>query len=148
MKTHEDYSGVIQYSEDLITYRSAVRDWTVRISDIRLIVEYTTANGPYVDDYFFVFLTAPEGGWHEASYYAKGMEKTLQLLGQKLGAVMEVRLCKSTDFKTRILWPPGLKDKELMDVIPSKKQSFWHKLTNFGVKDITLSKAALEAFER
>jgi hypothetical protein len=33
-------------------------------------------------------------------------------------------------------------------VIPSKKQSFWHKLTNFGVKDITLSKAALEAFER
>jgi hypothetical protein len=147
MKTRDDYSGAIQCSEDSIAYHSAGGGWSVRISDIRLIGEYTTANGPYVDDYFFVFLAAPEGGWHQASYYAKGMEETLRSIEQNFGTPMQLFLCKSTDFKTRIIWPPRLKGRELMEVIPPKKQSLWHKFTNLGVKDIRLSKAALEAFE-
>jgi hypothetical protein len=146
MSRRDEYSGEIQCSGDSITYRSAGGDWSIRISDIKLIGEYTTANGPYIDDYFLVFLTAPEGGWYEASFYAKGRDGALELLGKKLGALIEAALYSSTDYKTRIIWPPKLKGQEMMEVIPPKKQSFWRKLFDLGDRDIILSKAAREAF--
>src|SRR6478735_5383040 len=91
--TNEEYSGELECSDELLTYRSGVGDWTIPISAIRLIAEYTNSDGPWIDDYFFVFLTAPEDGWHEASFYAKGREATLRALEQKIGAPLECGLC-------------------------------------------------------
>ncbi|MFA5193828.1 MAG: hypothetical protein WC740_24220 [Verrucomicrobiia bacterium] len=81
-----EYSGELRCSEDVITYRSSAGDWSVPIAEIRIIGEYTNTDGPYIDDYFFVFLTAPEGGWHQASFYAKGSDETLAALSRSLGA--------------------------------------------------------------
>jgi hypothetical protein len=146
MKKHDDHSGKLECSGDLLAYHSASGDWSVSISAIRLIGEYTNSDGPYLDDYFFVFLTAPEGGWHEASFYAAGRDDALRAVEKKLGAPIEAGLCDSTDYRTRILWPPNLKGQALMEVVPRAKDSFWQKLS--GSKDITLSRAAREAFER
>ncbi len=69
----ENKSGEISFADGVISYRIDGGGWTVNLQDVRLIGEYTTANGPLIDDYFFVFLTAKENGWHEASFYASGL---------------------------------------------------------------------------
>jgi hypothetical protein len=140
----DDFSGEIRCADDSISYRSSSGDCSLPISAIRLIGEYTTSEGPCIDDYFFVFLTAPEGGWHQASFYAKGRDEALQLLGEKIGAPIEAGLCNSTEFKTRIIWPLRLKNQAMMDVLPPTKQNFWQKL--IGERMIALSPAAREAF--
>jgi hypothetical protein len=143
-----DYSGELRCGGDVITYHSAVSEWAVPIADVRLIAEYTNSDGPYLDDYFLVFLTAPEGGWHEASFYAKGRDEALAALSTSMGAPLQCGLCNSTVYKTRIMWPPQLKDQELMEVLPPKRQSLWQKLTNSGARDLRLSAAAHKAFEK
>lgn len=146
--TNQEYSGVLECSDATLSYRSGVGDWTILISEIRLIAEYTNSDGPWIDDYFLVFLTAPEGGRHEASFYAKGREAALGTLEKRIGARLECGLCGSTDYRTRILWPTDLKDQVLMNVIPRKKQSLWQRLTDSGARDIVLSAAARQAFTR
>jgi len=84
-----DYSGELLYNAGVVTYHSALRDWTVPFVDVRLIGEYTNSDGSYLDDYFLVFLTAPEGGWHQASFYAKGREETLAALSKDLGVPLQ-----------------------------------------------------------
>jgi hypothetical protein len=145
---HADYSGELRCSGDVIAYHSAAGDWSVPVAEVRLIGEYTNFDGPHLDDYFFVFLTAPEGGWHEASFYAKGRDEALAGLSRSIGAPLQCGLCNSTQYKTRIMWPPQLKDQELMEVLPPKKQSLWQKLMHWGERDIRLSAAALSAFEK
>ena len=146
--TNEEYSGELECSGESITYKSGVGCWSVPISDIRVIAEYTNSEGPWIDDYFFVFLTALEGGWHEASFYAKGREATLRALEKKIGAPIECGLCDSTEYRTRIIWPSDLKDQALMDIIPPKKQNLWQRITDSGSRDIVLSAAARQAFTR
>ncbi|MFN0069226.1 MAG: hypothetical protein ACKVYV_16520 [Limisphaerales bacterium] len=144
----KDYSGELSCDGDVITYHSSLVDWSVPIKDVRLIAEYTSSDGPYIDDYFFVFLTAPENGWHEASFYAKGSDETLAILSRSVGAPLKCKLCASTEYRTRIMWPPHLNDQELMEVLPPKNQSLWRRLTDSGARDIRLSAAARQAFER
>lgn len=144
----KDYSGELRCDGEVIAYHSALGDWSVRITDVRLIGEYTNSDGPYVDDYFLVFLTAAENGWHEASFYAKGRDQTLAALSRSIGSLLECGLCHSTQYKTRIMWPTHLKDQELMEVLPPTKQSLWHRLTDSGARDVRLSAVARQAFEK
>jgi len=141
---HADYSGELKCSGDVIAYHFAAGGWSVPIAKIRLIGEYTNSDGPHLDDYFLIFLTAP----HQASFYAKGRDEAFAALSRSIGAPLQCGLCNSTHYKTRIIWPPQLKDQELMEVHPPKKQSFRQKLMHWGEKDIRLSAAALSVFEK
>ena len=143
-----DHSGELRCSAGVITYHSAGGDWSVPVADVRLIGEYTNSDGPYLDDYFLVFLTAPEGGWHQASFYAKGRDEALAELSRSVGAPLECGLCDSTHYKTRIMWPPHLRNEELMEVLPLRKQNPCQKFLHWGERDIRLSAAALKAFEK
>ena len=101
-------SGQIQLDGDVIRYRSSrYGNWDLPVSDVRVIGEATNDSGPFADDYFFCFATGP-GMWLEASFYAEGRDEFLRALGEKLGSPLECRLCNSTDFASRVLWPPAL----------------------------------------
>ena len=112
----------IQLDGDVIRYRSAVYgDWDLPVSEVRIIGEATNQSGPFADDYFFCFATGP-GMWREASFYAEGRNEFLSALGAKLGSPLEAGLCHSTDFTSRILWPPSLAGEPMFryDDIPTK----------------------------
>jgi hypothetical protein len=144
--TPEEYSGDLRYANGIISYRAGHSSWSLSVSKVRLIAEYTNSDGPYLDDYFFVFMTAIEDGWHEASFYAKGRDEFLAGLSAELGVSLECGLCNSTNYKTRILWPESLKGQPLMDVVPPSKQNWWRKLTDSGTRELKLSTAAREVF--
>jgi hypothetical protein len=101
-------SSRIRLDGDIIRYRSRVYvDWDVRVSDVRLIGECTNQDGPFADDYFFCFATGP-AVWFEASFYADGRDEVLSALEATLGSPLLNGLCHSTDFASRVLWPPTL----------------------------------------
>lgn len=139
-------SGVLSCQAGILAYESKRLSWILSVSDIRLIGEYTTANGPYIDDYFFVFLTAIEGGWHEASFYALGGAEALHGLGEELGAILEPGLCNSAHYKTRIMWPSNWRGQELMKVAPQKNTGLIPRILSSGSFDIIPSKAMREVF--
>ena len=150
MKEGEDHSGELKCTDDLLSYRAAGGSWSVKISDIRLVGEYTTANGPYIDDYFLVFLTAFEDGWHEASFYARGRDEMLAAISRKLGAPIETGLCDSAQYKTRIIWPEKWKGQDLLEVIPAeRKKGLWNRVWGLQMPDeVVPSKAMREVFSK
>jgi hypothetical protein len=148
MSIEKDFSGELRCVDGLLSYKAEGVSWNLKISDIRLVGEYTTANGPHIDDCFFVFLGAFEGGWHEASFYARGRDEVLPALGASLGAPIETGLCNSTHYKTRIIWPPRWRGQELMEVLPPKKKGLLARLFDSGDRDIVPSKAMREVFEK
>lgn len=77
-------------------------------------------NGPYVDDYFLVFVTGNEAPWQEASCYAEGKDKFLSDLGSKLNFKFDTKLYASTDFASRIIWPLTLSGASLFNFVDEK----------------------------
>lgn len=74
---------------------------------VRVIGEYTTQDGPLVDDWFVVFVLG-EQEWVEVPCYAGGVPDSLRNLGSILGTSLELGLQTSTDFASQVLWPPSL----------------------------------------
>ncbi len=123
-KLHESgrisfFQGVVEYiiPDEPVSYR---QNWTLPLSEIRLIGEYTNSDGPHLDDYFFVFVLA-DGSWRQASFYAVGREAFLLALGKEIGSELECGLCSSTKLKSRILWPEGLCGQTLFTFARSPK---------------------------
>ena len=92
--------------------------WSLPISELELLGEYTDPNGPYVDDYFLVFVTRPEHSWYEASFYAEGLDELLKHLGQALGFEPPYGLVNSTDYNSDVIWPPEVKGQTLFKFVP------------------------------
>ena len=138
----ENQSGEICLKDGVFSYRIDDWEWAVRLTDVRLIGEYTTANGPYEDDYFLVFLTAKENGWHQASFYSTGSQELMAALGKELDISIELGLISSVEYRTRILWPPSLQGKPLMQVVPKQTGlgRLWTRIT--GNEDTVLSDEA------
>jgi hypothetical protein len=142
MTKQDDTSGEIALVGGAVVYRVSGAGWTVNLADVRLIGEYTTENGPFVGDYFLVFLTAEQSGWYEASLYATGLDSFLTELGVALGAPIRLALCGSTDWKTRAFWPPSVEGEPLLITVPraTRLGRLWQSIT--GHRDLVLSDEA------
>ena len=109
----ENLSGQITLAGEVVNYStpektaSYYQNWSLSISQIRIIGEYTDSNGPYLDDYFFVFVLS-DCSWRQASFYAEGRDSFLSELGSKLGHKLACGLCNSTSLKSRVMWPEAL----------------------------------------
>lgn len=84
--------------------------WSINVCDIVVIAEYTTVGGPHVDDYFLVFVTREQGEFYysNVTMYAAGIDESLTKLESILGCSLEFRLQSSTDWNSRVVWPPEL----------------------------------------
>jgi hypothetical protein len=122
-------SGKFWLDDDVAHYESRTYDsWQARVADIRLIGEVTNQNGPFADDYFICLVTADDGCWLEASFYAKGRDEFLRKLGERLGQPLELQLCASADFASRILWPSRLLGQPMFKFTEVVPHGFWQRL--------------------
>ena len=109
-----DNKAVIGLEGDSLVYREQGTElWRTSLSAVAVIGEYTTANGPYIDDYFLVFVTTPEMHHFHGSFYAEGRDVLLASLTKRLGTPVECGLCNSTELTSRCLWPPPLAGRPL-----------------------------------
>ena len=107
-------SGRLVCKDGFIRYSSGCYGtWELPITDIRIIGECTNENGPDLDDYFFVFLTASRSEWWEASFYTDDREVFFATLAPSFHEIAPLGLVGSTTFNSRVLWPPKHHGREL-----------------------------------
>ncbi len=80
------------------------RLWRVATDQIQVVGEYTTSAGPYMEDYFLVFVR-DRNTWYEVPVSATGMDRLLQSLSRHLESELSLNLGNSVDLRSRVLWP-------------------------------------------
>lgn len=90
--------------------------WSLPIRSIVLVAEYTTNEGPYVDDYFIVFVTAENGKLYfsTCSVYSAGRDEALSSLQKHLGSPIQLELEGSTEWRSRVAWPAKMVGMEYL----------------------------------
>lgn len=91
--------------------------WRTPISSILLIAEYTTNEGPLLDDYFVDFWNLEGGSFLLArtSFYAAGRDDAFARITKELKANLTFGLTGSTEWASRIMWPPELEGHPYLD---------------------------------
>ena len=90
--------------------------WKLPIPALVLIGEYTTNEGPYKDNYFIEFVSVEDGEafFSRVSCYAEGLEQAFSGLEKTLGQPLLLELYASTDWNSRVVWPPALSGKPFL----------------------------------
>ena len=90
--------------------------WKFPISCLVLIGEYTTNEGPYKDDYFIEFVTVEDGKtfFSKISFYAEGRDQAFAILEKILSQPLILELYASTDWNSRVVWPPALSGRPFL----------------------------------
>ena len=91
----------------------------IDINDIVVIGEYTNSEGPYINDWFLIFITK-DGHWQSIPLYANNIDELTQFLGDKFHQDFnETCLANSTEWKSIIRYPIHLIGKTLFTLTPS-----------------------------
>jgi hypothetical protein len=107
-------SGRLSYDAENLRYTSAVfGSWSIAVDSIGIVGEYTNQDGPFLDDYFLIFVGKSRQEWWQASFYAEGREAFLLAFEKKFPGVNQLGLCGSTSFESRVVWPPRHHGKPL-----------------------------------
>ena len=134
-------SGVLSIDGPTLSYASPdYGNWQISISEIIAFGEYTTDNGPYIDDWFMVFVTR-DFNWVEASNYCAGANDIRTALAQRWGVEsLYGKLWGHTDFASRVIWPTDLADQPLFK-FTERHQTTREKIQSFDMglidKDLT-----------
>lgn len=134
-------SGVLSIKDSTLIYASPdYGNWQIPISEIVTFGEYTTDNGPWIDDWFMVFVTR-DFNWVEASNYCAGCDEVRDYLAKHWGVdSLYGPLALSTNFDSRAIWPSEIAGQPLFDFV-ERPQSILDKVKSFGMglldKDIT-----------
>ncbi|HLK06725.1 MAG TPA: hypothetical protein VKV30_02230 [Candidatus Angelobacter sp.] len=104
--------------------------WRTPISSILLIAEYTTNEGPYVDDYFVELWSLEDGSLLNArtSFYAAGRDDTFARIAAELKADLTFGLTGSAEWASRIVWPPELAGHPYFDFRDVKSANLKEKM--------------------
>jgi hypothetical protein len=126
--------------------------WSLPIESIILVAEYTTNEGPYVDDYFLVFVTSEEGELHfsTCSFYSGGRDETLSALQQRLGSPISLGLQGSTEWRSRVAWPIKMAETEYFTFTEAPAKTMTEKLKKRllgATQEYSISKPVREYLE-
>lgn len=134
-------SGVLMIDGPTLSYDSPdYGAWQIPITEIAAFGEYSTDNGPCIDDWFMVFVTR-DFNWREASNYCTGSDTVRNALADQWGVgSLYDKLWGHTDFASRVIWPLALANQPLFE-FEQRQQSNWQKIKSFGIglidKDLT-----------
>jgi hypothetical protein len=114
-------SGILRFDNSVIACTSQhYSSFSLPLAEVAVIGEFTTDNGPVIDDWFLVFVRRDGSEWFEASMYAGGIESLREQLSAALGSSIIGSLAASTDFASRIIWPVALAGRPLFTFSPSQ----------------------------
>ncbi len=140
----DQYSGTLTHSAGVLEYtRSGQAVWRLPSDQIAVVGEFT--DGSLGDDYFLVFVSEA-GECFQASFYAVGRDACLASLAECLGLVVQPGLSNSTEFRSRVLWPPKLFGQALLAPAGPQQSGLASRLASalgFGRIEIALASPIL-----
>lgn len=116
----ENSSGIVRLQGDTVFWDYNNKNiLQIDLNDIAIIGEYTNSEGPYLDDWFLVFVTK-DGQWQNIPWYANNIDELTQYLSNKFHQDLNVTyLANSIEWKSIVLYPTHLKEKALFTLTPS-----------------------------
>ena len=100
------------------------------------------------DDWFIVFVTS-EKDWKQISEYTPGMLEMLKALGTHFEAEIIGSLFASTSWKTNIIWPQQVAEREMWDVRVENPTTLFGRLKKalgFTSQQLILTEVAASVF--
>lgn len=114
----------ISISDHIIIFESdEFSRWTLSIDTLKVIGEYTTQEGPFVEDHFLVFVDI-ENKLYEIPVAADGLTEVLNKISLLIKYELKISLYFSTEFKSRVIYPEILKDEDLFTFVRTKTSKF------------------------
>jgi hypothetical protein len=96
--------------------------------DVLVVGEFTTESGPYADDYFVVVVLRTGNVVEVPTDAADEIHAELERL---TGTALAVGLANRTDFASRVLYPPALRDHPLYEFTPAPRAAgLLHRLAD------------------
>jgi hypothetical protein len=116
--------------ESIQCSRDGERLWRTAISDVVLLAEYTTSEGPWGDDYFLLVKSIENGHLMEARVtdISGGFEQFLVALSRYWKTPLQLGLVQSTEWSSRVLWPPTLAGEKYFKLTPVAPDGFWERV--------------------
>jgi hypothetical protein len=101
--------------------------WCLRKEEIVLVAEYTTAAGPFGDDWFLVFATANKITYFTTCpIYSDSRGAAEEFLSAQFS--VELRLAKSTEWNSIVLWPKALEGRNLFEFSDGEPRNWRERL--------------------
>ncbi len=127
-KDNAHQSGILSLDGHIISYVSShFGSFSVPVAEVAVIGEFTTDNGPFIDDWFLACICR-DGNWFEASAYADGFNDVLEGLSAILGTSVCCELYGAADFASRIIWPSSLAGHPLFEFSGAAGAGFLQRL--------------------
>lgn len=112
---------LIRVIEDcrVLTYQDSGHEtlWQIPLDNVVLLAEYTTDEGPFLDDYFLIFVTKENetSRFVTASFYSDGLDDVFARMTQFWNSEIQLALHGSTDWASRVVWPAELVGQEYFE---------------------------------
>jgi hypothetical protein len=103
--------------------------WDLIAEQILCLGEATTESG-LLDEWRLCFVTDQHGAWLEGSMSALGRNDALHWLSVRLGCSLEVKLANTRAFRSRVMWPPELRERPLFQY----QVPYWRRLFSRGLR--------------
>jgi hypothetical protein len=113
----KNMSGVVVLEEDVIKWMyDGELLLSIKLADIAVIGEYTTAAGPWMDDWFIVFVKK-DATFYQIPFYAEGREELIHFLNAELVPNPFIgMLVNSTRWTSIVNYPDAIKAKPLFQL--------------------------------
>ncbi len=114
-------------------FRRGVSSWEVTPDRILCVGEATSESASRAEDWLICLVTDVQGAWVEASLYSHGRNDALQWLSLALSSSMEVKLANAPPFRSRVMWPPELRERPLFEFqVSPLRRVFGRSLRRLG----------------
>lgn len=128
--------------------------WSTPIASIVLSAEYTTNEGPWLEDWYLVIKFVEEAHLMEVRIHDSvigGFSVLLQALGPRMHTALDLGLVSSAEWNSRVMWPASLKDEKFFTLDPIAPMGMWEKLRYgcFGAQlSLSLTKPVQDRLRR
>ncbi|MBC6113148.1 hypothetical protein ACFOG5_19600 [Pedobacter fastidiosus] len=126
------HEGIKLLNQHVIRTVGSQTIFTIPVEEIKAIGEFTTAEGPFLDDWFITLIT--KNRCYDISMNINGIDDLLINLEMVFRIKLSCQLTNSTSWKTRIMYPEKLEEKELYINVREKSKSFLKRI--FGHTDV------------
>ncbi len=126
----------LDIAQSALEYRNSQHElvWQMPVDNIVLMAEYTTNEGPWLDDYLLVFVAADGDRLNlaTASFYADGRDEIVSKLAERWKVKIELSLFNSTEWTSRIVWPPAMVGEQYFDFSEVQPKRLLERLRRFA----------------
>jgi hypothetical protein len=130
--SREDVFEQFTVSGATLSYRRGRESWEITPDRIACVGEATTESSRG-EDWLLCLITDQHGAWLEASLYAPGRNDALQWLSTAVGTSLEVKLANAPAYRSRVMWPPPLREQPLFEFqISPLRRAFSRALRRLG----------------